>query len=216
MDRHLSAGLRVHGATILAWERHLPLSSPRPWRLLGLTPKRTTSYNPAVPRQIVAHFLGAIVTLILLAVGLAIAIPIFWLVGPKGLLVAIPFVLMGMAFWVLVWMVLKGLTTGFQFLRLWLVRVSDELKHPSSPQPPRRRVVHWFGAALTVILLVVALVIGGMGIAMAGTAFGLPAAIPFVLIGLGIWGLLAWVASRRINSLETPRRTLPPGGSETP
>lgn len=222
---------RPHGSALLchpacplhdhrALDAPLDLLSPTTRRRLRLTPKGATPYNPAVPRHIVAHVLGAIVTLILLAVALLIAIPIYWFVGPSGLLVAIPFVLLGVAFWVLVWMVSNGLVTGFQFLRHWLVRVSDGLKlsgqHASFRQHPRRRVVHWFGATVAVILAVVGLVFGGMGVAMAGTAFGLPAAIPFVLIGLGIWAVLAWVFSRGNDSLKTPRSTLPLDGSEKP
>lgn len=171
-------------------------------------------------RHIVAHVVGGFVTLILLAVGLVIGVPIALFAGPAGLLIAIPFVLVGVGFWALAWVVSSGLTTGFRFLRHWLVRVSDNLnlsgQSSLSSQPPLRRLVHWFGATITVILSAVGIVIGGMGIAMAGTAIGLPAAIPFLLAGLVIWALLAWLVPRRNESLETPQRTLPPDDSENP
>ena len=168
-------------------------------------------------RHIVAHVLGGFVTLILLAVGLVIGVPLALFAGPVGLLAAIPFVLIGVGVWGLAWMVSNGLTTGFQFLRHWVEHFSDDPKfsgqHPSSPQLPRRREAHWFGATVTVILCVVGLVVGSMGIAIGGTAFGLPVAIPLVLIGLAIWRK-AWMVSQRANSLETSRRALPPDSSE--
>lgn len=220
MDRHRRAVPRVHGTTIVDWIRHLPLSSPLTRRLLGLTPKGTTPYNRAMHRHIVAHVLGGLVTSILLVVGLVIGVPIALFVGPAGLLAAIPFVMIGMGFWALAWMVSSGLTTGFRLLRHWLVRVSDHLgisgQRPLSSQPPLRRLVHWFGATITVILSAIGIVVGGMGIAMAGTAIGLPAAIPFLLAGLVIWAVLAWLVPQRNESLETPQRTLPPDDSEHP
>lgn len=166
-----------------------------------------------------AHVLGGFVTLILLAVGLVIGVPLALFTGPAGLLAAIPFVLIGAAVWGLAWMVSNGLTTGFQLIRHWLTRFSDDPKlsgqSSSSPQLPRGRDAHWFGVAITVVLLVVGLVIGGIGIAVGGTAIGIPAAIPLVLIGLAIWRK-AWTVSQRSDSLETPPRTLPPGDSENP
>lgn len=167
-----------------------------------------------------AHLLGGFVTSILLVVGLVIGGIAALVVGPAGLLVSIPFVLVGVGFWALAWMVLSGLTKGFWILRHRLARVSDDLKvsgqSRSSSHSPLRRLVHWFGAAITVTLSAVGIVIGGMGIAMTGTAVGLPAAIPFLLAGLAIWAFLAWMVSNSNNSLETPQRTLPPNASEKP
>lgn len=165
-----------------------------------------------------AYVLGGFVTSILLVVGLVIGGIAALFVGPDGLLVSIPFVLVGAGFWALAWMISSGLTKGFWILRHWLVRVSDDLKESGqsrlSSNSPLRPLVHWFGATITVILSAFGIVIGGMGIAMAGTAIGLPAAIPFLLAGLVIWAFLAWMVSNRNNSLETPQRTLPPDASE--
>lgn len=186
---------------------------------MGLTPKGTAPYNRAMHPHIVAHVVGGFVTLILLAVGLVIGVPIALIAGPLGLLAVVPFVLVGAAVWGLAWIISNGLTTTFQLLRHWLGRFSGAPKlsgqRTSLPQLPRRREAHWFGAAITVVRLVVGLVIGGIGIAIGGTAIGLPAAIPLVLVGLAIWRK-AWTVSQRNESLETSQRTLPPDDRENP
>lgn len=63
-------------------------------------------------------------------------------------------------------MVSNGLTTSFQLRRHWLARFSDVPKlsgqPPSYPQRPRHREAHWFGATITVVLLVFRSVFGSM------------------------------------------------------
>ena len=172
-----------------------------------------------MPRHLVAHCSGAFVTLILLAVGLVIGSPIAFFAGPAGLLAAIPLVLLGVAFWVLAWMVSNMLSAGFLSLQRWLARLNGELvasdEGPESAKRLRSPLAHLFGVAVTLVLLVFGLSIGGIGIAAGGTAVGLPAAIPLVLIGIGLWWL-AWLFAFKFKLLNADRRTLPPVDSERP
>lgn len=170
-------------------------------------------------RHLVAHCFGAFVTLVLLAVGLVIGVPIAWFVGPASLLVVIPFVLIAMAFWVLAWMVSIALPAGFLAIRRCLARVNGELvasdEGPESAKRLRSPLAHLLGFTVTLILLVVGLAIGGIGIAVAGTAVGLPAAVPLVIVGLALWRK-AWLVANEYDLLNADRRTLPPVNSERP
>lgn len=145
--------------------------------------------------------------------------PIALFAGPAGLLTALPLVLLGVAFWVLAWMVSIALTAGFLAIRRCLARVNGELvasdEGPESAKRLRSPLAHLFGVAVTLILLVFGLSIGGIGIAAGGTAVGLPAAIPLVLIGIGLWWL-AWLFAFKFKLLNADRRTLPPIDSERP
>ena len=172
-----------------------------------------------MPRHLAAHCSGAFVTLVLLVVGLVIGVPIAWFIGPAGLLVVIPFVLIGLAFWGLARMVSGVLSAGLQALRCWLAGPDGNRmasgEEPASAKRLRSPLAHLLGFTVTLILLVVGLAIGGIGIAVAGTAVGLPAAVPLVIVGLALWRK-AWLVANEYDLLNADRRTLPPVDSERP
>lgn len=145
--------------------------------------------------------------------------PIALFAGPAGLLAALPLVLLGLAFWVLAWMVSNMLSAGFQALRCWLAGPDGDRmasgEEPAAAKRLRSSLAHLLGFTVTLILLVVGLAIGGIGIAVAGTAVGLPAAVPLVIVGLALWRK-AWLVANEYDLLNADRRTLPPVDSERP
>ena len=145
--------------------------------------------------------------------------PIALFAGPAGLLAALPLVLLGVAFWVLAWMVSNMVSAVFLALQRCLARLNGDLLASDEGRESAKRLrsplAHLFGVAVTLILLVFGLSIGGIGIAAGGTTVGLPAAIPLVLIGIGLWWL-AWLFAFKFKLLNADRRTLPTIDSERP
>ena len=145
--------------------------------------------------------------------------PIALFAGPAGLLAALPLVLLGVAFWVLAWMVSNMVSAVFLALQRCLARLNGDLLASDEGRESAKRLrsplAHLFGFTVTLILLVVGLAIGGIGIAVAGTAVGLPAAVPLVIVGLALWRK-AWLVANEYDLLNADRRTLPPVDSERP